>query len=104
MSRYATFLIPTKKERVQRFVKGFNYNIRFGIAREVETEITFHQVVEIARRLLHIHRQVREDREGKKPHGTRGFSGAHFWEKGHYGRGHLGRPFQQLAMGSRVLI
>ncbi|XP_070042810.1 uncharacterized protein [Nicotiana tomentosiformis] len=51
LSRHATTLVSTDRERVRRFIEGLTYNLRFGMAHELETETPFHQVVEIARRL-----------------------------------------------------
>ncbi|XP_070054257.1 uncharacterized protein [Nicotiana tomentosiformis] len=97
LSHYATFLVPTKKERVQRVVEGLSYRLRFGMARDVETKTTFHQDVEISRRLECIHRP---EREAKKPHGTRGFSGAYSWVKDHH-RGYSSRLVQSALQVSR---
>lgn len=58
---------------------------------EAETKTTFHQEVEIARRLNRICMQVREDHEDNKPRTTGGFSGTSSRGKGRYGRGHYAR-------------
>lgn len=62
LSCYATPLVTTDREIVCRFVEGLNYSLKFGMARKMETEIAFHQVVEIYRRLQHIRRLEREVR------------------------------------------
>lgn len=59
LSCHATFLILIEKERVWRFIQGVSYSLRFGMTRKVETETTFHQVIQIDGRLDHIHRQER---------------------------------------------
>lgn len=78
----SAFLVPTENERIHRFVEGLNYSLRFGMAREVETETNFHRPIDIAKRLECIRRQKIEDRKAKKPHGTGGFSNAYSRGKG----------------------
>ncbi|XP_019262238.1 PREDICTED: uncharacterized protein LOC109240076 [Nicotiana attenuata] len=51
LSRHAAFLIPTEADKVRRFIEGLTYGIRIAMALELETGTTFHQVVEIARRI-----------------------------------------------------
>ncbi|XP_070042869.1 uncharacterized protein [Nicotiana tomentosiformis] len=75
---YVAFLVPTEKERVRRFIKRLSYNLRFGMAREVETETTFRQDIEISMRLERICGQEREDKEAKKLRGKGGFIVAHY--------------------------
>lgn len=54
LSYHAAILIPTEAENVMRFTEGLNCSIKIFMARESETETTFHQAVEIARRIKHI--------------------------------------------------
>ncbi|XP_070036563.1 uncharacterized protein [Nicotiana tomentosiformis] len=77
LSRHSPTFVSTVKDRVCRFIEGLNYDIRFSMARELETNTPFQQVVEIARRLEGMRGQDRKDREAKRPRGTRGFSGGH---------------------------
>lgn len=64
------------------------------MACEAETKITFHQVVEIARRLNYIRMQGREEHEDNKPRSTGGFSGTSSGGNGRYGRGYYARLVQ----------
>ncbi|XP_033514401.1 uncharacterized protein [Nicotiana tomentosiformis] len=104
LSRYTTLLVSTEREWVHRFVEGLTYNLRFRMAREIEIETTFHQVVEIARRLERINRQEREDMEAKEPRGFRGFSGSYSGAKGRHGRGYFSRPVQSVLQVSRSAL
>lgn len=58
------------------------------MAREVETDTSFTQSIEISGRIEHIHIQGREETSDKKPHHFGGFNGASFGGMGHFGRGH----------------
>jgi len=51
LCRHAATLVSTGRERVHRFIEELNYGIRFSLARELETDTPYQQVVEIARRL-----------------------------------------------------
>lgn len=62
--RHATILIPSKKERVRRFIGGLHHGIRLSMDREVEFGTSFHQDVEIACHINHIHSQTREMMQG----------------------------------------
>ncbi|XP_070039578.1 uncharacterized protein [Nicotiana tomentosiformis] len=51
LARYIPVLVATVKERVCRFIERLRHDIRFSMARELETDVLFQQVVEIAHRL-----------------------------------------------------
>ncbi|XP_070045617.1 uncharacterized protein [Nicotiana tomentosiformis] len=51
LARNALTLAATVRERVRRFIQGLNPSIRFSMARELEMDITYQQVVGIAMRL-----------------------------------------------------
>ncbi|XP_070035020.1 uncharacterized protein [Nicotiana tomentosiformis] len=51
LSRHASALVSTVRERVHKFIEGLSYGIRFSMSRELETDVPFQQVVEIARQL-----------------------------------------------------
>ncbi|XP_070054055.1 uncharacterized protein [Nicotiana tomentosiformis] len=51
LSRHAHVLVFTVRERVRKFIEGLCHDIRFSMARELEMDVPFQQVVEIARRL-----------------------------------------------------
>ncbi|XP_070034637.1 uncharacterized protein [Nicotiana tomentosiformis] len=77
-SRHATILVPSEEERVRRFIDGLHYSIHLAMAREKETRISFHQVVEIACRVKRIHSESRDMRQGrdKMSRQSSSFSGA----------------------------
>lgn len=58
----------------------------------METRTAFHKVVEIARRLEHICRYEKENREAKKPDGFGVISGSYSRNNVRHGRGHFSRP------------
>ncbi|XP_070049010.1 uncharacterized protein [Nicotiana tomentosiformis] len=90
LSRHATALVSTVRERVCRFIKGLSHGIRFSMARELEMDVLFQQMVEIARRLEGMWDQDREVGETKKPHGTGGYTSPYFGGKVRHGRGFVG--------------
>ncbi|XP_070046003.1 uncharacterized protein [Nicotiana tomentosiformis] len=51
LARYALALVATVRERVCRFIKGFHPSIKISMVRELEMDISYQQVVSIARRL-----------------------------------------------------
>ncbi|XP_070050621.1 uncharacterized protein [Nicotiana tomentosiformis] len=51
LSRHAPTLVSTIRERIRRFIEGLSYGLRFIMARELEMDTPFQQVVEIAWRL-----------------------------------------------------
>ncbi|XP_070005536.1 uncharacterized protein [Nicotiana sylvestris] len=51
LARHAPALVSTVCERVRRFIKGLIPNIRSSMARELEMDVSYHQVVSIARRI-----------------------------------------------------
>ncbi|XP_070056164.1 uncharacterized protein [Nicotiana tomentosiformis] len=60
LSRHATVLIPSEEERVRIFIDGLQHGIRLSMAKEAETMTSFHQAVEIARRIERICSETRE--------------------------------------------
>ncbi|XP_070054548.1 uncharacterized protein [Nicotiana tomentosiformis] len=50
-SRHAPTFVFTIRERVRQFIEGLNPGIRFSMARELEMDIPYQQVVEIVMRL-----------------------------------------------------
>ncbi|XP_070056837.1 uncharacterized protein [Nicotiana tomentosiformis] len=91
LSCYSSSLVSNEKKKVQRFIEGLHFGIRLGMAREAEIETTFHQALEVTRRLECIRIQGREEHEAKKPRTTGGFSGASSGGKGYYDREHHAR-------------
>lgn len=77
-----------------RFIEGLTYGIKLQMAKEAEIEISFTQVVEIARRIKHIRGQARQTTFDESPRNFGGFSGASRGGKGTFGRGHPIRPIK----------
>ncbi|XP_070050917.1 uncharacterized protein [Nicotiana tomentosiformis] len=94
LSRHALALVSTFREWVRKFIEGLSYGISFSMARELETDVSFQQLVEIARRLEGMLGQEREDRMAKKPHGLGGSIGPYFGGRVCHGRGFVGQPVQ----------
>ncbi|XP_070040527.1 uncharacterized protein [Nicotiana tomentosiformis] len=51
LARHAPALVAIFQERVHRFIVGLHPSIRFSMAKELEMDISYQQVVSIARRL-----------------------------------------------------
>ncbi|XP_070032067.1 uncharacterized protein [Nicotiana tomentosiformis] len=100
LSRHTPTLVSTVMERVHRLVEGLNYGIRFSMARELETETPYQQVVEIAWRLKGMWGREGEDREAKRPRGNGGFSGGHAAVTAHHGRGYVSHPYHSALPAS----
>ncbi|XP_070041292.1 uncharacterized protein [Nicotiana tomentosiformis] len=66
LAKHSPALVATVRERVRRFIERLNPSIRFSIARELEMDIAYEQVVGIARRLGGMLTQEREEREAKR--------------------------------------
>ncbi|XP_070046691.1 uncharacterized protein [Nicotiana tomentosiformis] len=92
LSRHTPTLVSLVREWVHRFIEGLIYGIRFNMARDLETDTPYQQVVEIARRLEGMRGREREDREAKKPRGTGGFNGGYVAATARHGRGYAIRP------------
>ncbi|XP_070020851.1 uncharacterized protein [Nicotiana sylvestris] len=71
LARHAPALVSTIHERVHQFIEGLIPNIRSSMARELEMDISYQQVVSIARRIEGMHAREREDRRGHKREGRR---------------------------------
>ncbi|XP_070049678.1 uncharacterized protein [Nicotiana tomentosiformis] len=66
LARHAPALVALVRERVRRFIEGLKHDIRIRMAQEMESDISFQQVVDIARRLEGMWDQEREGRRGKE--------------------------------------
>ncbi|XP_070010285.1 uncharacterized protein [Nicotiana sylvestris] len=66
LARHAPALVSTVRERVYRFIEGLIPSIISSMARELEMDISYQQVVSIARRIEGMHAREREEREDKK--------------------------------------
>ncbi|XP_070047185.1 uncharacterized protein [Nicotiana tomentosiformis] len=107
LARHAPALVATVRERVCRFIKGLRHDIRFSMDRELESDVSFQQVVGIARRVEGMwdqeeedrrghereygRDQEREDREVRRPHRPERSTGPYFGGRVPHGRGFLGQ-------------
>ncbi|XP_070057159.1 uncharacterized protein [Nicotiana tomentosiformis] len=94
LARHAIYLIPTERERINRFIDGLNYRPRFDLTREIASGARFDEVVDIARRLEQVRSEECEEREAKMPCGSGGFSSASSGGQSHHNRGCPYRPAQ----------
>ncbi|XP_070054011.1 uncharacterized protein [Nicotiana tomentosiformis] len=51
LARHVPILVPTVRERIRGFIEGLDYDLKICMARELQTDTLFQQVVEIARRI-----------------------------------------------------
>ncbi|XP_070040669.1 uncharacterized protein [Nicotiana tomentosiformis] len=89
LSGHAPTLVSTVRERVCRFIKGLNPGIRFSMAGELEMDIKYQQVVEIARRFEDMWARDREEREAKRPQDSGTYSGARAPVAARHGSGYV---------------
>ncbi|XP_070046934.1 uncharacterized protein [Nicotiana tomentosiformis] len=66
LARHTLALVATVRERVRRFIEGLRCDIQFSMARELESDVPFQQVVGIARRFEGMWGQEREDSRGQQ--------------------------------------
>ncbi|XP_070045555.1 uncharacterized protein [Nicotiana tomentosiformis] len=92
LSRHAPTLVSIVGERVRRFIEGLNYGIRFSLARELEIDTPYQQVVDISQRLEGLRGRKREDRKVKRPRDFGGYSGSHAPATSRHGRCYVIRP------------
>ncbi|XP_070035352.1 uncharacterized protein [Nicotiana tomentosiformis] len=65
LARRAPILVHIIRERVRRFIKGLDYDVKICMARELQTDAPFQQVVEIARKIEGVIGEERESKEAK---------------------------------------
>ncbi|XP_070024843.1 uncharacterized protein [Nicotiana sylvestris] len=92
LARHALALVATVRERVRQFIKGLIPSIRSGMARELEMDIPYQQVVSIARRIEGMHSREREEREAKRSRESGHYTGTRTSSVGRHSRGYTGRP------------
>lgn len=74
---------------MKQFTKGLTYGIRITMARESNIGTTFHQAVEIARRIEHIRNQGKVAMmRYKRPHCSGIFGGTSSGGSSQFNRGH----------------
>ncbi|XP_070045226.1 uncharacterized protein [Nicotiana tomentosiformis] len=94
LARHAPIIVCTVRKRVRRFIEGLDNNFKICMARELQTDISFQQVVEIARMLERVRSEEREAKEAKRSQNFGGFSGFYSASMTHHGRGSGNRSAQ----------
>ncbi|XP_015075330.1 uncharacterized protein LOC107019314 [Solanum pennellii] len=88
LASHASMILTTEAERVRRFVKGLIIPICLGVSQVAASGVPFQKVVDAAKELEMIRREVFEQREGKKTHYSGDFGGALPRSRGYVGRGY----------------
>ncbi|XP_070054265.1 uncharacterized protein [Nicotiana tomentosiformis] len=91
LARHAPALVATARERVRRFIEGLHPSIGTSMARELDMDISYKQVVSIARRVEGMLAWDREKREAKRSRETGHYSGARAIAARH-SKGFMSRP------------
>ncbi|XP_070046793.1 uncharacterized protein [Nicotiana tomentosiformis] len=78
LSRHAPALVSSVRERVRRFIEWLSHGIRFNMAGELEADVPFQQVVDIAQRLEGMWVQEGEVTEAKRPRRLGGSTSPYF--------------------------
>ncbi|XP_070035076.1 uncharacterized protein [Nicotiana tomentosiformis] len=92
LARNAPALVATIREWVHQFIEGNSPSIRFSMAQELEMDITYQQVVGIARILEGMLTREREEREAKRSRESGTYNGTYAPTAARQGRGYVGRP------------
>ncbi|XP_070032719.1 uncharacterized protein [Nicotiana tomentosiformis] len=74
LARHVPISVPTVRERVHRFIEGLGYDLKICMARELQSDTLFQQVVQIARMLERVRNEERESKEAKSSRSSGGFS------------------------------
>ncbi|XP_070046318.1 uncharacterized protein [Nicotiana tomentosiformis] len=77
LAYHTPILVLVVKERVRRFIEGLDYDLKICMARELQTDISFHQVVEISMMLERVRNEENESKEAKRSQNFGEFSGFH---------------------------
>nr|XP_009785681.1 PREDICTED: uncharacterized protein LOC104233916 [Nicotiana sylvestris] len=75
LARHAPTFVSTVRERVRRFIEGLTPNIRTSMAPELEMDISYQQVVSIARRVAGMLARDRDERKAKRSRESGHYSG-----------------------------
>ncbi|XP_070057880.1 uncharacterized protein [Nicotiana tomentosiformis] len=102
LSRHEPALVATVRERVRRYIEGLHPSIIFSMDRELEMDITYKQVVSIARRLEGIRTREREMREAKRPRDSGIYNSSRAPATTRHGRGYVSRPIHSALPASSV--
>ncbi|XP_070057450.1 uncharacterized protein [Nicotiana tomentosiformis] len=100
LSRQAPALVATVRERVHRFIEGLHPSIKFSIARELEIDIAYQQVVVITRRFEGMQTREREEREAKRPRDSSTYNSSRALAAARHGRGYMRCPIHLALLAS----
>ncbi|XP_070002335.1 uncharacterized protein [Nicotiana sylvestris] len=92
LATHAPTLVFIVRERVYRFIKGIHLSIRTSMARKLEIDISYQQIVSIARRVEGTLARERERRESKWSREFGHYSGARALTAVRHGRGYVSHP------------
>ncbi|XP_070029733.1 uncharacterized protein [Nicotiana sylvestris] len=92
LARHAPALVSTICERVHRFIEGLIPSIMSIMDRELDMDISYQQVVSIARRIEGIPAMEREEWEAKRFRESGHYSGARTPVTGRHGKGYMSHP------------
>ncbi|XP_070035903.1 uncharacterized protein [Nicotiana tomentosiformis] len=99
LARHAPSLVTTVRERVRRFIEGLHPSFRSSMARELEMDIAYQQVVGIAKRFEGMLARDREEREAKRSREAGYYSGTRA-PATHNGRGYVSHPVHSSLLAS----
>ncbi|XP_070043096.1 uncharacterized protein [Nicotiana tomentosiformis] len=94
LARHAPILVPTIRERVCIFIEEIDYDIKISLARELQTDAPFQQVVEISRKIEGVLGEERESKEAKRSRRYGRFNGFYSSARTHYSGGSSSRSTQ----------
>ncbi|XP_070045203.1 uncharacterized protein [Nicotiana tomentosiformis] len=104
LARHALALVVTVRERFRRFIDGLNPSIRFSMTQEFEMDITYQQVVGIARRLKGMLTREREEREAKRSRDSGTYSCRRAPVAACHGRVYVSRPIHSALPASSGIL
>ncbi|XP_070047268.1 uncharacterized protein [Nicotiana tomentosiformis] len=99
LARHAVSLVPTDRERINRFIDGLTYQLQFLMTREIVFGATFDDVVDIAWHIEVVYSQECGEREAKRPRGSDGSGGVPSGGQSYHSRG---RPYRHTQTGCPV--
>nr|XP_009763500.1 PREDICTED: uncharacterized protein LOC104215412 [Nicotiana sylvestris] len=105
LARHAPTLVTTFKERFYKFIEGLDYDIKISMARELQTNTPFQQVVEVARRIEGVLGEEKESKVTKTSRSSGGFGGFDSLAMKPYGVGSSSWPTQsahQITRGAPI--
>ncbi|XP_070035962.1 uncharacterized protein [Nicotiana tomentosiformis] len=101
LARHAPILVPTIRERVCKFIEMLDNDIKICMARELQTDTPFQQVVEIVRKIEGVLDKEMESKKAKRSRRSGGLSGFYSSARTHYSEGSSSRPAQSAHQTTR---